>query len=77
MNNNINIQLERFWLLISFLVFCFCIFEYFADGIEVAKFYLLATVLPLAMWVFRRFMRKKLEKNEATKKEQSIKNKSK
>lgn len=74
MNNKINLQLERFWLLITFLVFCFCVFEYFADGIEVAKFYLLAMALPLMMWVFRRFLRKKFEKIEERKNEQSAKN---
>lgn len=77
MNNKINLQLERFWLLITVLVFCFCIFEYFADGIEVAKFYLLAMILPIAMWMFRRFLRVRFEKNEAKKNEQSTKNKTK
>jgi hypothetical protein len=77
MNSKINLQLERFWLLISFFVFCFCIYEFFIDGINVAKFYLLATILPLVMWMFRRFLRRKFEKNEAKKKEQATKNKSK
>lgn len=73
MNNKINLQLERFWLLITVLVFFFCVFEYFADGIQVAKYYLIFLILPISMYLFRRFLRTRMEKNEAKKNEQSAK----
>jgi Sec-independent protein secretion pathway component TatC len=67
MNNKINIYLERFWLFAVFLTFAFCVYEYFVDGIDVAKFYLLVMILPILMWQFRRFIRKRMEKTEAEK----------
>ena len=57
------IILEKFWLVMTFLVAAFCIYEFIVDPPYVAKWYLIALLIPLAMYLFRRFMRIRLEKH--------------
>ena len=61
-------KIEKFWLYVCILYAIFLIYEYIFDKIEIANFYLLAFSIPLIMYVFRRFMRKKNEKIEQMKK---------
>lgn len=60
--NNINKSLEKFWLIVTFLVVGFCIYEFIIDDVNEAKWYLLFLIVPIAMYVFRRYMRIRYEK---------------
>lgn len=61
--NKFNKGLERFWLLFSIAVAIFCIYEFAIDEVVTAKYYLIFLVLPILMYLFRRFIRIKMEKS--------------
>lgn len=61
-SKKINLFLEKAWLIITILYLLFVIYIFFVDGKDVAKFYLLFSILPIAMWMVRRVIRKKMEK---------------
>lgn len=56
------IILEKFWLVMSVLVAGFCVYEFVVDPPHVAKWYLIALLIPMAMYLFRRFLRLRFEK---------------
>lgn len=59
-----NLYLERFWLVVTILVFFFCIYEFIVDGSQIGKWYLVALIIPILMYLFRRFLRKRQDKME-------------
>ncbi len=61
----VNLYIERFWLVIIVLVALFCVYEFIIDGPQVAKWYLLFLILPIFMWLFRRALRKRMDKQIA------------
>lgn len=67
-----NLYLERFWFIVIFLVAIFCVYEFIVDGVETGKWYLVALVIPIIMWLVRRGIRVRMEKYE-----QEMQNKSK
>lgn len=46
----------------SVLVAGFCVYEFVVDPPHVAKWYLIALLIPIAMYLFRRFLRLRFEK---------------
>ena len=69
----IHIILEKFWLLIAILTSLLTIYLMFKDGLVAAKYYLLITGLVWGMFLIRRGIRKRLEKIENEKKQDSKK----
>ena len=65
-----NRGLEKFWLYFSIVVALFVVYSFLNDGVETGKYYLFFLPLPILMYVFRRFIRRKMEKS-------SLENKSK
>lgn len=57
-----NRGLEKFWLYFSLLVAVFCVYEFIVDDVETAKFYLLFLLIPIVMYLLRRFIRIRMEK---------------
>lgn len=60
-----NRGLELFWLFFTIAVAIFCVYAFATDGAKSGKFYLLFLVLPLAMYLFRRFIRIRMEKTDS------------
>lgn len=69
--NKFNLYLERFWFIIIFVVAAFCIYEFIVDGVQIGKWYLLALLVPIAMWLVRRGVRIRMEKFEQEKQTQT------
>ena len=70
-----NRGLELFWLFFTIAVAIFCIYAFAKDGVTSGKYYLVFLVLPLAMYLFRRFIRIRMEKTEENKSSNKSKNK--
>lgn len=69
-----NRGLELFWLFFTIIVAIFCIYAFATDGVTSGKYYLLFLILPLMMYLFRRFVRKRMEKTDENDKSRSNKN---
>lgn len=69
----IHIILEKFWLLIAILTSLLTLYLMFKDGFIAAKYYLLITGLVWGMFLVRRGIRKRMEKIENEKKQDSKK----
>jgi hypothetical protein len=59
-----NRGLELFWLFFTIAVAIFCVYAFATDGATSGRYYLIFLILPLVMYLFRRFIRIKMEKNE-------------
>jgi hypothetical protein len=59
-----NRGLELFWLFFTISVALFCVYAFATDGVTSGKYYLIFLILPLIMYLFRRFIRIKMEKSE-------------
>ena len=57
-----NRRLEKFWLYFTFMVAVFCVYEFFVDDVKTASYYLIFLIFPIAMYLLRRFIRKRMEK---------------
>lgn len=69
----IHIILEKFWFVVALLTTLFTIYLTFKDGFNGAKFYILITGLVWGMFLVRRGIRKRMDKFENQKKEESKK----
>lgn len=70
-----NRGLELFWLFFTIVVAIYCIYAFAMDGVTSGKYYLVFLILPFAMYLFRRFIRIRMEKNEAKNSSNKSKNK--
>lgn len=61
--NKFNRGIEKFWLYVCIVYAVFLAYEYLYDEIQIANFYLLISIFPIIMYLFRRYMRIKMEKN--------------
>jgi len=61
--NKINKGIERFWLLVCIAYALFLVYEFIFDKTGIANFYLIFFILPIGMYLFRRQMRLRMEKN--------------
>ncbi|MEN8927678.1 MAG: hypothetical protein ABF258_08910 [Flavobacteriales bacterium] len=61
----LNKGLELFWLFFTILVAIFCIYSFATDGVASGKYYLIFLILPLAMYLFRRYIRIRMENPDA------------
>ena len=64
-----NRGLEKFWLYFSILVAVFCVYEFIVDDIQTAKFYLLFLIIPIVMYMLRRYIRIRMEKSNQNSKQ--------
>ena len=60
-----NRGLELFWLFFTIIVAIFCVYAFVTDGVTSGKYYLIFLILPLLMYLFRKFIRIRMEKSEA------------
>lgn len=56
--------LEVFWLGLAAVTLCMALYLLTVDGYEQSKFMLMLPLLPAAMWIMRRSLRIRLEKNQ-------------
>lgn len=56
--------LEIFWLVLAGVTLCMALYLLSVDGYEKSKFMLMLPLLPAAMWIMRRSLRIRLEKNQ-------------
>jgi len=70
-----NRGLELFWLFFTIAVAVFCIYAFVSDGVTSGKYYLIFLILPFAMYLFRRFIRIRMEKSEVNNLSNKSKNK--
>lgn len=70
-----NRGLELFWLFFSIAVAIFCIYSFATGGTKSGKYYLIFLILPIAMYLFRRFVRIKMEKTDSNNSANKEKNK--
>jgi len=61
----INRILEIFWLVIAIVCAFLSIFYIYKEGFQTGKYYLFLPAIALGMYLLRRVLRKKLEKNQA------------
>lgn len=69
----IHIILEKFWFVVGVLTTLLTIYLTVKDGFNGAKFYILITGLVWGMFLVRRGIRKRMDKFENQKKEESKK----
>ena len=69
----IHIILEKFWLVVALLATILTIYLIIVDGFEAAKFYVLIVGLVWGMFLIRRGIRRRLEKFENEKKQDTKK----
>lgn len=55
--------MERFWLVVSIVVFLLVSYKCFDEGFDRWAFYYLFVLLALFTWIVRRYMRKRMEKH--------------
>jgi len=67
-----NRGLEKFWLYFSILVALFCVYEFIVDDIQTAKFYLLFLIIPIVMYLLRRYIRIRMEKTNQESKQNKL-----
>ena len=60
-----NRGLELFWLFFTIVVAIYCVYAFASDGVTSGKYYLVFLILPLMMYLFRRYIRIRMEKSEA------------
>lgn len=58
--------LEVFWLSLAIISMLMAIYLVMTDGYEKNKFMLMLPLLPAAMWIMRRSLRIRLDKNRKT-----------
>jgi hypothetical protein len=56
--------LEVFWAAISVVTLCMGLYVLATDGYEQAKYLLILTLLPVAIWITRRGLRIQFEKKQ-------------
>jgi len=56
--------LEVFWAALALITLCMALYLLAIDGYEKSKFMLMLPLLPAAMWIMRRSLRVRLEKNQ-------------
>jgi hypothetical protein len=56
--------LEIFWAALAVITLCMALYLLASDGYEQSKFMLMIPLLPTAMWIMRRSLRIRLEKNQ-------------
>ena len=61
--NKFNKTLEKFWLFFTVLVAVFCVYEFMVDDVKTASYYLIFLIFPIAMYLMRRYIRKRMEKS--------------
>lgn len=69
----VHIILEKFWFIVATLATLLTIYLIIIDGFEAAKFYTLIVGLVWGMFLIRRGIRRRLEKFENEKKQDSKK----
>ncbi len=70
-----NRGLELFWLFFTIAVAIFCVYAFATDGANSGKYYLIFLILPLMMYLFRRYIRIRMEKSESNNPVNKTKNK--
>lgn len=56
--------LEIFWAILAVITMVMAIYLVMTDGYEKNKYMLMLPLLPAAMWIMRRSLRVRLEKNQ-------------
>jgi hypothetical protein len=56
--------LEVFWAALTVITLGMALYLWAVDGYEKSKFMLMIPLLPAAMWIMRRSLRVRLEKNQ-------------
>lgn len=63
--NTYNKIMERFWLIVSIVVFLLVTYKCIEEGFDRWAFYYLFVLLALFTWFMRRYMRRRMEKHNA------------